>query len=123
VGLYNDLQTDLAKAFDSDLSDAVIPISIVSETVSSYDPVLGQQVSTKTTVETRGVAIKDAFGQDPDDPLKVGFLSFLILDSEKKVDKFEIDMEVTVRDESYIIAGVSLDPASAAHTIVCRRAP
>lgn len=120
MGIYSDLQTDLAEAFDNDLSDAVVGVVFSVETVGSYNPATGSVASTKTTYTTRCVVIKDVMGQDPDEPARRDEVHILVLDSEKVVSSFIIGMGVLVRGENYEISGAAIDPVSATHTLVCR---
>jgi len=121
MGLYTDLQADLKSAFDGDLSDATDTLVITMENVSAYDPALGQPVSTTESFSMRCVVLKDLIGQDPDDPLKSDELLILVLDSEKTVDSFAVEMEVAIRGAKYEINGLAIDPVSATHTLKCRK--
>lgn len=121
MGIYSDLQDDLKDAFDGDLFDATDTLVIKKETVLSYDTVLGAQVSTTETFSMRCIMLKDLTGQDADDPVRSDEAMILVLDSEKTVDKFELEMEVEIRDSKYEVKGISIDPVKATHMLKCRR--
>ena len=120
MGLYDDLQSDISSAFNADLADAVKVIELKVETVTGYNAALGAQTSTFATYETRGVVTKSEIEKDSDATMSEGYVDILILDSEKTVVSFEMEMDVIVDGVTYEIKGLSLDPAGATHTLTCR---
>lgn len=55
MGLRDDLQRDLAEAFDTDLADAVSPVVGVRKVQGEYDPDSGTTPETITNYAGRGV--------------------------------------------------------------------
>ena len=55
MGLRDDLQRDLAEAFDTDLADAVNPVVGVRKVQGEYDPDSGSTSETITNYAGRGV--------------------------------------------------------------------
>lgn len=120
MGLYDDLQDDLVIAFNGDLSDAVKSITISQTIVSGYDAATGTQTSTSSIYETRGVVAKNESDKDSDSVMREGLADILILDREKAVPYFDIEMDVFVGDDKYTINGLETDPVGATHTLTCR---
>lgn len=55
MGLRDDIQADIAEAFDDDLADAVRSFTGSRETAGSYDPISGTTTTTVTNYAGRGV--------------------------------------------------------------------
>jgi hypothetical protein len=56
MGLRDDIQADIAEAFDTDLADAVQPFAFERVTVGYIDPITGQQTGGgEVSVSGRGV--------------------------------------------------------------------
>lgn len=123
MGLYTDITTDIAGAFDSDLSDAVETLTITEFGAASYNPVTGTSTPTETNYTTRGVVTRFINGEIIDEVTLTDSVQILILDSEKSVSKFELGMKVLIGTETqpYKISGVSRDPAKITYTLQCRR--
>ena len=119
MGLYDDLQSDISSAFNADLADAVKVIELKVETVTGYSPTSGP-TSVFASYETRGVVTKSEIEKGSDATMSEGYVDILILDSEKTVVSFEMEMDVIVNGVTYEIKGLSLDPAGATHTLTCR---
>lgn len=55
MGLRDDIQADVAEAFDADLSDAVRDFNGSREEAGEYDPATGETTTTLVEYEGRGV--------------------------------------------------------------------
>ena len=120
MGLYDEIQKDISSAFDGDLADTVKVITIRVETVTGYNAALGAPSSTFASYETRGVVTESESEKDSDASMSEGSIDVLILDSEKTVDSFEMEMNVIVEGTTYEINGISVDAAGATHILTCR---
>lgn len=123
MGLYNDLQTDLAEAFDDDLADATTLLTIVAfEENPTYDPVTGTVTPSETTyTDVRAVPYHDVEGEIMDEHGNKFDTKFLILDSEKKVTAFVLGMKVTYNTDTFRVDGIDTDAAQATHSVFCRK--
>jgi len=120
MGLYDDIQNDIAEAFNDDLSDTVKSVTISKTIVTGYDAAAGEQVSTTQSYETRGIIIQDEESKGSDETMVEGIVNLLILDSEKSIDSFKIGMDIIIDNNIYEIKGLKPDPAGATHTLRCR---
>lgn len=55
MGLRDDIQADIAEAFDTDLADAVRPFTGLREVAGEYDPVTGATPNNNVNYQGRGV--------------------------------------------------------------------
>lgn len=55
MGLRDEIQTDIAEAFDTDLSDAVGSFLLIETVQGGYDPVTGTTTTTERRYTGRGV--------------------------------------------------------------------
>lgn len=127
MGIRSELQTELARAFDTDLADAVRAVEGSRSVQGTYDPELGG--STSTTVRYRG---RGVFGQYKS--REVDGTRILASDVRLKVLQHELLMEEgegtdatpavpAVGDQisGYRVINVSQDPAKATWTIQLRK--
>lgn len=121
MGIYSDLTKDLTDAFNGDLADAIVSLVISVSTVSDYDPVLGKPVETTKTTTIRGVKLKDNIGEHIDEPIDSDEMVVMVLDAEKIIDEFKLEMSIDVGDRTFKIKGVKIDPAGVTHTIKLRK--
>jgi len=125
MGLYDDLQRDIIKAFNTDLLDATRTIQYV-EITSNYDPITMENVLTETPIDVRAVKVKDKEGENMDNPSLSNSAKFLIMDEDriKSNLSFEIGIKVVDINENpgeYKIEGIDTDPAHASWELDCRR--
>lgn len=125
MGLYDDLNNDIAEAFNSDLSDAMQTM-IYIEPQSLYDPATGAVVNTPIEHETRGVIspyieAKGMNGNGSSTTSSEGSniaieSTIIILDSEISMKPIVSNM-INVGSKVYKIITVETDPAGASHTL------
>lgn len=121
MGIYSDLTKELTDAFNGDLADAIVSLVISVSTVSDYDPVLGKPVETTKTTTIRGVKLKDNIGEHIDEPIDSDEMVVMVLDAEKSIDAFKLEMSIEVDGRAFKINGVKIDPVGATHTIKLRK--
>lgn len=127
MGLREDLQRDLAEAFDTDLADAVSPVAGMRKVQGEYDPDSGTTPEVITTYAGRGV-----FGRY----LAKEIDGSLIQTSDEKLTALQNELFITLLGEPTetqaipeigdVIGGkrainVSQDPAKATWTVQLRR--
>jgi hypothetical protein len=127
MGLRDDLQRDLAEAFDTDLADAVNPVTGVRKVQGEYDPDSGTTPEIITNYAGRGI-----FGRY----LAKEIDGSLIQTSDEKLTILQSELFITLLDEPTetlavpeigdIIGGkramnVSQDPAGATWTVQLRK--
>lgn len=122
MGLYDDLQTDILNAFETDLLDATRTVQVYT-TSSVYDINTLQNTNTETEIDVRAVKISDFAGENVDDPSMMDFAEFLVMDADRITANvtFIIDMKLQDGSDQYKITGMNVDPAGASTTLVCRR--
>lgn len=127
MGLRDDLQRDLAEAFDTDLADAVNPVVGVRKVQGEYDPDSGSTSETVTNYAGRGV-----FGKY----LAKEIDGSLIQTTDEKLTILQNELFITLAGEPTetpaipvigdVIGGkramnVSQDPAKATWTVQLRK--
>lgn len=116
MGLRDDIQADIAEAFDDDLADAVQSFTGTREVPGEYDPVTGTTPSTTVTYTGRGVfgsySAMEVDGQH-------------ILQTDKRLTALQSEVTDTpqVDDDidGYRVMNVGKDPASATWSLQLRR--
>lgn len=139
MGLRDEIQADIAEAFDSDLADAVGPFQIIKEEVGDYDPVTGTTPKQRFTFTGRGVF--GSFSQEETDgqhiistDIKVTVLQNELVDENGAPAVPEVGF-LLINDgqvnnwfryffqtyDDYRVEGVMRDPAGATWTIQLRK--
>jgi len=121
VGLYDEIQADVAEAFNTDLADAVN--SCVYVTIDSvYDPISGGVVETRVNKDSRGVF-------SPYKSQDVGSSQGAILSTDTKALIMDIDLlnvtpkindNIELNTKNYRVLDVKRDPANCAYTMQIR---
>lgn len=125
MGLRSDIQTDMAEAFDTDLADAVKPITIMPKNaeLGQFNPATGKvelNNPSKPPLQTRGVfslfkeTARNNESYEPND------LSLVILQNELSGIP-EIDGRAISAEGEYTIIDVEKDPADAVWILQCRK--
>lgn len=116
MGLRDDLQADIAEAFDGDLADAVRSFQGSREVAGSYDPVTGTTGTTTETYSGRGVfsgySVREVDGQ-----------FILATDTRLKALQNEVTDSPTEGDtiDGMEVVRVQKDPAAATWSLTLRK--
>jgi hypothetical protein len=118
MGLREDIQTDLAEAFDTDLADAVQAFTGEYLGPGVYDPVTEETTAQPVTYTGRGVL--DSYDSRRIDSvnIKVGDVMLICLANEL-TDKPAVGHKITVEDlltgdpAVYTVVSPGIDPAKA----------
>jgi len=127
MGLRDDLQTDLAEAFDTDLADAVSPISGVRKVQGEYDPDSGTTPEVITNYAGRGVLGRYLAKEIDGSLIQTTDTKLTILQNELFITLLGETTEIlAVPEIGDVIGGkramnVSQDPAKATWTIQLRK--
>lgn len=117
MGLRDDIQTDLAEAFDDDLADAVASFTGTREVPGAYDPVTGG--TTTTTVNYTGRGVFARYLRDEVDGQH-------IISTDTKLIALQNEVTNTPAVGDYIsdlrVLDVQKDPAAASWTVQLRDA-
>lgn len=126
MGLRDDIQADLAEAFDEDLADAVVPFSGTYLGPGVYDPVTEETTAQPVTYSGRGVL--DAYDSRRIDGVNIlaGDVLLICLANEVS-DKPAVGHQITVKDlltgeqATYRIVSPGIDPAKVHYEIQLRK--
>lgn len=126
MGLRDDIQADLAEAFDEDLADAVVPFSGTYLGPGVYDPVAEETTAQPVTYSGRGVL--DAYDSRRIDGVNIlaGDVLLICLANEVR-DKPAVGHQITVEDlltgeqATYRIVSPGIDPAKIHYEIQLRK--
>ncbi|UIW10342.1 hypothetical protein [Flyfo siphovirus Tbat2_3] len=127
MGIRDELQSDIAEAFDSDLSDAVNDFTGSYVIEGEVDPVTEESTSETVTYAGRGVLSKYSLNRIDGVNILSGDLKLTALTNEV-TDKPRVDHIITTPDlvtgqaQRYKAVTVSTDPAGATYSIQLRRA-
>lgn len=115
MGLRDDLQADLAEAFDGDLADAVTSFTASHPGVPTYDPAAGGVTATPVAYSGRGV-----FGSYLADQID----GSLILATDKRLTALQNEVtrapEVGDTISGMAVVRVEADPAAATWRVQLR---
>lgn len=117
MGLREDVQTDMAQAFDTDLADAVRAFTLTRVTGTDPDPLTGEETETTTTFESRGVFGGFKLEQVDDQHILATDEKLTVLQNELGTSP-EIGDDIAGRR----VMNVWADPAGATWTIQLRSA-
>lgn len=126
MGLRDDIQADLAEAFDEDLADAVAPFSGTYLGPGLYDPVTEEATAQPVTYSGRGVL--DAYDSRRIDGVNILAGDVLLICLANEVtDKPAVGHQITAEDlltgeqATYRIVSPGIDPAKAHYEIQLRK--
>lgn len=126
MGLRDDIQADLAEAFDDDLADAVSIFTGTYMGAGVWDPVSEESTAQPVTYTGRGVLDSYDSRRIDNINIKVGDLLLICLASEV-TDRPQVGHQITTADlitdeaVSYRVEGAAMDPAKAHYEIQLRR--
>lgn len=126
MGLRDDIQADLAEAFDDDLADAVFPFTGSYMGPGVWDPV--NETTTAQPVTYTGRGVLDSYDSRRIDGLNilVGDVLLICLVSEV-TDRPAVGHQITAQDllagqqATYRIISPGIDPAKAHYEIQLRK--
>lgn len=120
MGLYDDIQTDIQDAFDTDLNDAYKDFTVTKILSSVYDPVTGTSADVSDTDNFKAAVIKNEIGDIIDNPEQIQNFTLIVLDSNKPYD-FEIGNLIHYVDtgKDYKVTGLDRDPVLATWVLEC----
>ncbi|AVU77064.1 hypothetical protein [Pseudomonas rhizophila] len=127
MGLRDDLQRDLAEAFDTDLADAVNPVVGVRKVQGEYDPDSGTTPETITNYAGRGVFGKYLAKEIDGSLIQATDEKLTILQNELFITLLGESTETLAIPEIGDVIGdkramnVSQDPAKATWTVQLRK--
>tara|TARA_R100000789_G_scaffold98592_1_gene102827 strand:- start:1198 stop:1557 length:360 start_codon:yes stop_codon:yes gene_type:complete len=118
MGLRDEVQVDIAAAFDTDLADAVTDFDLLREVPGGYDPATGTTGTTTESYAGRGVF--GMFSRDEVDDVHIFAtdIKLLLLQSELPATP-KVGDKIDSPDQR--VEGVMQDPAAATWTLVLRR--
>lgn len=127
MGLRDDLQTDLAEAFNTDLGDAVLAFTGEYMGPGIRDPISETTTAQPVTYTGRGVLSRYEDGRIDNINILVGDLRLTALANEV-TDVPEVGHKITVTDlmdrtrqVTYTVKSVRADPASATYRVQLRK--
>ena len=117
MGLKDEITADIADAFDTDLSDAVVSVTVshYSRTQSDYDPSTGDVTRTFDSFTIRGVFYEEAKIEQIESGALPDMKNFLVLQSELALTTFPIEIgdRITYGTEIYTVYKIHEDPVNA----------
>lgn len=128
MGMRDDIQADIAEAFDDDLADAVKSFTGTREEAGEYDPATGEAPTEVTEYQGRGVF--GAFRQEEidgqhirqtDEKLTALQNEVLLLDEQGEATTTPATPQVDDVVDGKKVAVVNQDPAAATWTLALRR--
>jgi len=126
MGMRDELQTDIAEAFDTDLADAVNDFTGRYIIQSGWDPVTETGGETTVTYTGRGVLSRYKTSRIDNVNILAGDLKLTALVNEV-MDEPAVDHIITAPDlvtgmpQEYQVMDVSTDPARATYRLQLRR--
>lgn len=127
MGLRDELQADLAEAFNTDLADAVLPFSGTYTTPGAWNPVTETSTGETMTYTGRGVLAKYETKRIDNINILSGDLKLVALTNEvtdRPAEGHTItapDLADRSRMVRYNVKGVQVDPASATYRVQLRK--
>ena len=126
MGLRDDLQADLADAFNTDLADAVLAFSGSYTTTGNWDPVTETSTSVDVSYSGRGVLAKYETKRIDNINILSSDLKLVALTNEvtdRPIEGHKIsapDLADRTKNVSYIVKSVQVDAASATYQVQLR---
>lgn len=126
MGLRDDIQTDLAAAFDDDLADAVVPFTGTYMGPGVLDPI--SETTTAQPITYTGRGVLDSYDSRRIDGLNILVGDVLLICLANEVtDKPAVGHEITADDlitgepVKYRVVSPGIDPAKAHYEIQLRK--
>ena len=121
MGLYDDINDGIKKAFDTDLADAVKAFQYRAIVIPDYDPAIGRPDKVITIYDSRGVFDGYTKTELEDESILPTDVKLIVLQSEL-LPPVQIDDQVQRLDTSktFEIKGFGKDPADVSWVIQLR---
>lgn len=126
MGIRDEIQTDLAEAFNEDLADAVVPFSGTYMGPGVWDPV--NETTTAQPVTYTGRGILDSYNSRRIDGVNILVGDVLLICLANEVtDKPAVGHKITAEDlltgeqATYTVVSPGIDPAKAHYEIQLRK--
>jgi len=123
MGLRDEIQADIAEAFNTDLADAINPFTCIRITKGNWDPV--EETYDETRFEYSGRCVFGFYNQQ--EVVKSTVLNILETDRKATLMQSEVTAEPLVDDEwqlndgKYRVMHKKQDPAGVSWTIQLRK--
>lgn len=123
MGLRDEIQADIAEAFNTDLADAITPFTCERITRGNWDPV--EETYDETRFEYSGRCVFGFYNQQ--EVVKSTVLNILETDRKATLMQSEVTAEPKVDDEwriegkLYRVMYIKSDPADVAYTVQLRK--
>jgi len=127
MGMRDEIQAELAEAFDDDLADAVSAFAGTYQGPGVYDPVTEETTAVPVTYTGRGVLAKYETKRIDNINILSGDLQLIALTNEvtdRPAEGHTItapDLADRAKSISYLVKSVQVDPASATYQIQLRK--
>lgn len=127
MGMRDEIQVELAEAFDDDLADAVAPFTGSYLGPGVYDPITETDTAETITYTGRGVLARYETRRIDNLNILSGDLQLIALTNEvtdRPAEGHTItapDLADRSKSFAYLVKGVQLDPASATYQIQLRK--
>lgn len=119
MGMREELQLELAEAYDGDLNDAVKSITVFVEAEASYDPEAGESTDAFTEVTGRGMLYDYVARKNDPEDLQTCSKRLLVLTHE--VTSLTVRCHVEIGTERYEVMHIGEDPSGATADAYLRR--
>lgn len=123
MGLRDEIQADIAEAFNTDLADAITPFTCIRITKGNWDPV--EETYNETRFEYSGRCIFGFYNQQ--EVVKSTILNILETDRKATLMQSEVTAEPKVDDEwriegkLYRVMYIKSDPTKLVYTVQLRK--
>lgn len=122
MGLREDVQTDVANAFDTDLADAVsnLVLEHITRSTTAYDTSTGVYTETSTTATSRGVFGSYTQSELSNSAIEPTDTKLIVLQNEITIEPKAKDTITKENSKSFRVIQVGRDPADATYVIQLR---
>lgn len=127
MGMRDEIQAELAEAFDDDLADAVAPFTGSYLGPGVYDPITETDTAETITYTGRGVLARYETKRIDNINILSGdlqLIAIIIEVTDRPAEGHTIiapDLADRTKSISYLVKGVEIDPASATYQIKLRK--
>ena len=119
MGMREDIQVELAAAFEDDLADTVRAVTIFVEGEATYNATTGESTDTYTEVTGRGILSDYVAKKNEPEDLQSCSKRLLVLLNEVSV--LTVNGQIEIGTERYEVKMLAEDPAGATAEAYLRR--